>query len=479
METRTDELINLYSLPLQEWLNVKESCYIYSHMSDTITYQYQNPSSIQYRKEGLPADFLLSKYSEIEKKDSPCFFWGKLSDPYTTARCLITLSGVVQSSFSLSPFEMAKLKDPIVTAGNDRIRFEGFSHCAGVYARVDILPGGHDGEFLENGTTNVDFNQPMISSLSRIGRKEDVLLSVGKKEVALHSDGGKIIERKVPLPEKWIKGLASVQIFLSESEKAITLTRTQALQLFQSIPTGVIKTDYWLVMRGNKPMFSAVKSLNGICIGGLHRLRLVEPLVSLADRLVVFAHPAMQATIWQLYFGDIRFSLSISRDAWRGFSGEGAALESLVEDVPDHWIDAFDKYSYANQAFNPTMLAIEEDLELSKIDNITGRLSAMGMLGFDMDENQFFYRRLPFKLSRILSLNPRMKDAEKLLAEDKVRIISQTGERVEANVSGSGVTHTVILNGEIQRCTCTWFSRHQGERGPCKHILALKKKITL
>ena len=48
-----------------------------------------------------------------------------------------------------------------MTAGNQKIRFEGFSHCAGVYARVDVLEDGHDGEFLENGTTNVDFNQDM------------------------------------------------------------------------------------------------------------------------------------------------------------------------------------------------------------------------------------------------------------------------------------------------------------------------------
>ena len=41
----------------------------------------------------------------------------------------------------------------------------------------------------------------------------------------------------------------------------------------------------------------------------------------------------MQSTIWQLYFGPVRFSLSLSRECWRGFSGEGAALESLLEDV--------------------------------------------------------------------------------------------------------------------------------------------------
>ncbi len=444
-------------------------------MSDTITYQYAFPSSLV--KTGNQDELFLAKYSEVQKKEAPCFFWGHLEDPFTTARCLITLSNVVQSSFNLSPFELAKFKDPIVTAGNDKIRFEGFSHCAGVYARVDVLPGGYDGEFPENGTTNVDFNQPMISTLSRIAKNEKVLLSVGKKEIAIQQGKEKIVERKVPLPVKWIKGLTTVQLFLAEAEKVFSFNRMQALKLFQSIPTGKPKADYYLVMRGNKPVFSPVKSVNAICIGGLHRLKLIEPLLAYADELRIFPHPQMQSTTWQLYFGNLRFSLSLSRDAWRGFSGEGAALESLIEDVPDAWIDALDKYSYANQAFNPAMLAVEEGLDIRKIDNITGRLSAMGLLGYDLDENHFFYRRLPFKLKRILSLNPRMKDAEKLLQDDKVEIMLKTDNRVEARVAGSGVHHTVILDGENERCTCTWFSRHQGERGLCKHVLAVKKKL--
>ncbi|HRG92913.1 MAG TPA: hypothetical protein PLZ10_08180, partial [Chitinophagaceae bacterium] len=205
-------------------------------MSDIITYQYQNPSALLKSASG--DELFLSKYSEVQKKDAPCFFWGRLEDPFITARCLITLSNVVQSSFSLSPFEMAKLKDPIVTAGHEKIRFEGFSHCAGVYARVDVLPGGYDGEFPENGTTNVDFNQPMISALSRVARNEKVMLSVGKKEVALSKGTEKITERKVPLPVKWIKGLTSVQLFLAEAEQVFSFNRVQALQLFQSIPAG-------------------------------------------------------------------------------------------------------------------------------------------------------------------------------------------------------------------------------------------------
>jgi len=444
-------------------------------MSDTITYQYNKSSALN--KSNSLDELFLAKYSEVQKKNAPCFFWGRLTDPYTTARCLLTLSNVVQSSFNLSPFQLALLKDPIVTAGNEKIRFEGFSHCAGVYARVDILGEGHDGEFLENGTTNVDFNQPMLSALSSIRKNENVLLSIGQKEVGLHRESEKIIERKVPLPVKWIKGLTSVQMFLSESEKVHSFNRLQALQLFKTIPTGKPKTDYYLLIRGGKPMFSPVKSNDAIIIGGIHRLKLIEPLLAIADELRVFPHATMQATTWQVYIGAIRFTLSLSRDTWRGFSGEGAALESLIEDIPDQWVELVDNYSYANQEFNATLLAVNEGLDLQKIENITGRLSAIGLLGYDLDENNFFYRRLPFKLSRIMSLNPRLKDAEKLLLEGKVKIISRQDDKIEAQVEGSGVKHIVMLNGDKEQCTCTWFSKNQGERGICKHILAVKKLI--
>ncbi len=446
--------------------------YIY-RMSDLITYSYASPSSLLKGQQG--DQLFLSNYSEVQKKTNPCFFWGRLKDPHTTARCLIALSNVVQSSFSLSPFEMSKLKDPIVTAGNEKIRFEGFSHCAGVYARVDVLPDGHDGEFIDTGTTNVDFNQPMISSLSRINKSEHMLLSVGSKEVSINAGNRKVVERKVPLPVKWIKGLTSVQLFLADTEHRISLNRMQALQLFQTLPSGTVKTDYYLLVRGGRAQFTPVKSAEAVCVGGIHRLKLIAPLLPMADELKVFAHPDMQSTTWQLYFGALRFSLTISRDSWRGFSGEGAALEDLLEDIPQHWVELTDNYSYANHEFNPTLFALEEDIDIQKLSSITARLAAMGLLGFDLDDNRFFYRQLPYKLERILSLNPRLKDAEKLLEEGKVEIVENTSDKLEARVQGSGVKHVVIIEGEKSRCTCTWFAKHQGERGFCKHVQAVKK----
>ena len=442
--------------------------------SETLRYKYNSQSSITSTKG--KENLLLSKFNEVEKGNSPCFFWGKLNNPYELSRCLITLSNTVQSSFNLSPFQLALLKDPIVTAGNNQIRFEGFSHCAGVYARVDVLENGQDGEFIENGTTNVDFNTHLISELGKIKKNDDLVLSVGEKEVGFHKEGDSFIERKVPLPSKWIKGLTTVQHYFSESDYALSLNKIQALQLFKTIPNGKVKTDYFLIKRGNKYLFSPLKSNSAVCIGGIHRLKLLQPLIPLINEMKIYPQKDMQSVTFILCFNDLNFVFSISRDFWRGFSGEGAALESLIEDLPENLIKAFDNYSYTNQTFNPTLMSFEEHIDVSKIDKLATKLSAMGLLGYDLENNGFFYRRLPFKLDRIMSLNPRLKGAEKLLLEGKVEIILKKDNEIEAKVEGSGVQHYVIIKGDTQKCTCTWFSKNQGERGACKHILAVKKK---
>ena len=50
--------------------------------------------------------------------------------------------------------------------------------------------------------------------------------------------------------------------------------------------------------------------------------------------------------------------------------------------------------------------------------------------------------------------------------------------RTEARVRGTDVWHTVLVGGpEPARCTCQWFTSHQGQRGPCKHILAAQLRF--
>ncbi len=77
-------------------------------------------------------------------------------------------------------------------------------------------------------------------------------------------------------------------------------------------------------------------------------------------------------------------------------------------------------------------------------------------------------------MSRVEALQPRLKGARKLLEEGKVRLGDKSRDQIEAYVDGSGVEHRVRLGPSGARCTCPWYSKHQGERGPCKHVLAVQ-----
>ncbi len=444
----------------------------------TITYRHATPSSLF--KSTDESRLFLDDFSELRQPSR--FFFGDVLDPFMLSRCLLVLSNTVQSSFSMSPFEPSFLKDPIVTVGNSTLRFEGFSHCAGVYVRTDVRSGGFRGDIVASGTTNVDFNPAMVSALGGVTRSDDLNLSIGKDEVQVKTGDKDVTERKVPLPNKWIKGLTAVQHYLSGSHERHSLNKVQALQLFRSIPKGTVKNDYYLIKRGKRYQFSPVKSADAVVVGGLHRLQLLAPLLPLLDTLKIYSHIDNQSVTFQLYFDAIVLSFTLSRDAWRGFSGEGTLLEALLEDVPNDLIERVNNTCEANQSFSKFSLSLNSDASWDNVDNLTAKLSAMGLLGYEVEDRQYFYRQLPFKLSRILSLNPRLKGVEKLLADNKVRIISKTDNRVEAQVDGSGVTHTVILDDSPNakpdaRCTCTWFSQNQGERGACKHILAVKNMV--
>jgi hypothetical protein len=439
-------------------------------------YAYAQPSTLTHSATG---NFLeLAAYAE----DAPaggaaCFFRGGLGNAWLAARGLTTLAKVVASRFVP---QSAALRDPIVTAGAGLLRFEAFSSCNGVYARLDLGPEALDGEFLASGTTNVDFNEPMVNALARVARTEPVVLSVGQQEVVLERAAGTVTERKVTLPERWIKGLTAVQGYLASMEEKLSLSRVQAAQLLQGLPAGTARGELFLLLRGPRPSFVPVGSPGAVRVGGAHRLRLLDGLLPLCEGLRVYATPDGQASAFVLALGGgHEFMLALSAEVARGFSGEGNQLDTLLEELPAEWIAGANQLFRGNETFNPTLFALENDLDPDTVDRLCASLSAMGLLGFDLRSNQYFYRRLPFKTERILKLNPRLKNARALLAaDDDVQLVGVgPGGRSEVRVRGTDAWHTVLVGGEPPRCTCQWFTGHQGQRGPCKHILAAQLRF--
>ncbi|NQX39649.1 SWIM zinc finger [Pedobacter steynii] len=438
-----------------------------------LQYQYSGVST--YTKEKGINSLVLAHQTEIEAVNNiPCFFWGTLTDPYVTAKCWSTIAKVVRSSFGPTP---PSLRDPIVSAGTERIRFEGFSSCNGVYVRLDMKPESIDGEFIANGTTNVDFNDPMLNALNSIQKNEKVTLAVGQQDVQVITTKAKVTEKKVTLPMRWIKGLTSVQLYLADMDLKFELNKIQTIQLFQTLPKGSVKGDFFITKRAGKFMFSTLMTTDGVRIGGIHRLRLLDGVLAISEKIFIYESTDKQTCAVVCEFGKMQLLMAFSPDAYRGFSGEGKALEHMTENVPVEWVYGLNSLLKSNETFDPTLLSIEHDIDFGTMDQLTSSLSSIGLLGYDLMGRSHFYRQLPFKTERILSLNPRLKNAKKLVDNEEVQILRNEAGYVEANVKGTGVQHKVVMDHQGDRCTCEWFTAYQGKRGICKHILAVKMLI--
>ncbi len=435
---------------------------------------YRSKSQVQV-KDGAQ-QFVLSHHTEIEEiQDIPCFFWGSMVEPLVVAKCLGTIARVARSSFAPVP---AKLYDPIVSTGAEQIRFEGFSSCNGLYARLDLLGDAVMGEFIASGTTNVDFNEGMLNALNAVQKNEVMVLGVGDKEVRVSTSLGTIVEKKVKLPRRWIKGLTSVQVYLAEMAEVFELNKLQTMQLLQSVPKGKSSAPLYLSCRANRYQFSPIATPHSVQVGGVERLQVLQGLLPYVEKSKIYQAREGESCAVILYLPHMRFTLALSPANNRGFSGEGNVLENMLQDVPLEWIHGMNSLLKANEVFNPTLLSIQHAVDFKTMDTLTASLSTMGLLGFDLDSRQHFYRRLPFKMADVLSLNPRLKHAKKLLSDERVEFIKNTYDDVEANVAGTEHEYTVVISQGQARCTCEWFIKHQTKRGLCKHILAVKMAMS-
>ena len=458
----------------------------------------------QLLRPATPALFL-AQYSEKRPSDQLVQFQGGWAAPHDVARALTTLAQVVQARFGFSMAELAAARDPIITVGDARMRFEGFSQCAGVYARVDVLSAGLLGDISQAGTTNVDFNAPMLNALARLSMPSgmstgDALqVRLGPDAFAMQHGVAEVLERKVKLPERWLKGLTQVQGFLAGSQQRLSFKGAALLQLRQGMP----RADGPMLhvgVRAGRPHWSPNPLPGAVPVGGAHRLQLLAPLLAITRELSVWAHADGQSSTWLLDLGTVRFELTLSADAQRGFSGEGVALDVLMNAVPSDWLDAFDHFAYANQSLDWVAAQLDLALTPAQAQQLGTQLAALGLLGFDLAQQQWFYRQLPFKPERLTHLHPRLRGAQALLANGQVQLTERSDARVVATVAGTGVVHTVVIDGwraspaesahpahpdgrpaapktaETQaRCTCEWHLRHAGERGACKHILAVRQ----
>lgn len=397
----------------------------------------------------------------------PRFFEGFLTRPDEAAACLLAVANVARTAY----YERTdpRLLDPVVTADGEALRFESFSGCGGVHARWDALPGGLDGQTLDHGTTNVDINNPLRLALTRVRPGNPLHLGVGPQDLTVTTMDAALVERKVALPPRWVRGFAEASIIAAGMRPVASVSAAEARIFLRSLPRQG-SSVFWVVPAGRGLRVSTAYRPGAACLAAPGRLREMEPLLRYARALTLHAAPSNggpAASAWQLDLGAGRVVLTLSPELSRGFSGEGGVLVDLA--APDaHVVDrVLETISWAPGA-DPATIAFAIGEPESSVRQALTVLGTSGLVGFDVATGQYHHRALPFDPTRAAKDNPRLVKAREL-----VDAVARLGDDAWTIDRGDHAQQVRQAADGGWSCTCPWWSQYVGSRGPCSHVLAV------
>ncbi|MEU7424675.1 SWIM zinc finger family protein [Streptomyces sp. NPDC040750] len=439
---------------------------------------YRRPSALKSATGGSRLGLETSRgATPTGVEDHPRFFAGFLTSPQVAAAGLLAVADVAAARY-YQPQLRASL-DPVVTGNGDRLRFESFSGCGGVYARLDVLAPGLDGGAVGHGTTNVDVNNPLREALSRLGGADPLHLRVGPEELAVTTLDGPVVEKKVPLPDRWLRGFAEAQVIAAGFDLRAELPADEAVRFLRGLPGpgGARRAPggpRWVVPvgRGLRPTTRAVPG--AVCLPGPERLAALRRVLRHATALRVYGPAATgtaaAAAAWEVVLPGMRLTLTLSPDASRGFSGEGGVLETLAAEEAGADAELISVLLAWEPRIDVADLAAASGLTPERVRAALVRLGTSGQVGYDTAEAAYFHRELPYDAGRAERHNPRLLSARALVAAGAVTL-----DGALATVTArDGHLHRVREEAGVLTCSCLWWAKYRGGRGPCKHALAVR-----
>jgi hypothetical protein len=319
----------------------------------------------------------------------------------------------------------------------------------------------------------VDFNPPMREALAGIAGLDPLHMRVGH-DVTVTTLDAEVTEKKVPLPERWLKGFAEVQVAAATMQPACEIPVVEARRFIRSLHSAVASSTalLWAIPAGRGLRLTGRGGHGAVGLAGPARLRVLEPLLRFARSLRAYVAndtDGPSASLWELKLDNARLVVVLSPEVSRGFSGEGGVLRDLADPQS---VDDGDLVS-ALLAYEPRidipLLAKRSGLTEDRAHRALVRLGAAGRVGFDAAEGSFFHRELPFNSATLEAMHPRLRDARALVDRGAVRF-----EGAVAYVRSGEVDYVVRPIEGGHRCSCPWYAKYQAGRGPCKHVLAVE-----
>ena len=233
--------------------------------------------------------------------------------------------------------------DPIITVHPDRILFEAFSQDQSVYAALIVDPAlfETEGETV-TGTSNIDFTAWLWGALGemRTGRRTTFRIGPEGFEVRTHGAGGRF-ERKVEVPESWVRGFLQVQaamampgirldvqpIDLLSAVRYLRYTKARMSPRASGTSSSLARRPGSCSSPGSMSCLSsgAVHNYSGrkvTRVWGRRRLKLIEGLLPFAESVQVYLKGRALPSFYAVKLAGLTFVLGLSASRNPGSPGQ-------------------------------------------------------------------------------------------------------------------------------------------------------------
>lgn len=414
--------------------------------------------------------------------------------------------------------------DPVITVHKDQVSFEAFSLDESTYGCLSIPM--EEFELLEEpkfGTTNIDFSLKLAREMERFRTYTDVTLSINPEGFTVDSQVlPEHLEKKIDLPESWIKGFNQVSAAASLKGVDIELSPIDMYDICSVLRRN---KDYesprymkWILQPG-KPVkiilepFHKELTLKTIYTGqkareekiwGKRRWLVMERLIPLAQsfkvRLLGFGMP-------QFIVADLgSMKMTVGFSSWTSNDWvKGTAFNVLSNFIGEENYNEVYRLLKENRSL--TIEDIKEklnEMQESKVRSGIGALLKRGEAYYDPINDHLRFRQLcntPIP-KELYETSPIEKEVQKLIDEPMDNLVIRVTEENEYIISKSfnipnpryhsysargtedydrqyNLSETKIVidqDGQISNVDCKCKAFKRGSRNisqPCSHILAV------
>ncbi len=419
---------------------------------------------------------------------------------------------------------MSWILDPVITVHPDRIFFEAFSQDQSVYAMVIANPAmfALDGD-MTPGTTNIDFTAWLWGALNELRSSRETWLRVGSQGVEIKTKGaGGRFEKKVDLPDQWVRGFLQVSGAMAMPGTRITVSPADLLAAIRFLrytkarvsPRAVryeftpgedarLVLEPWehtVRLRGAEHAYTEPRIIR---TWGRRRLKLIEPLLPFATSVDIYLKGRGLPSFYAVKLPDLTFLLGLSGSTEQNW-GETGNFDLLgdARQVDLEILDGVQMELERRFHASPRELAEALGQTPTLVGRALERLCRRGRAMFDVESRDFRHRELfesGIDEEKLFPPDPRTEAAQEWLSQKAVSIQQcepQETRKIKRLKTPDGPTQREVIyrdwrvNGVVGpetteivvadsgriifgTCGCPFFQENLLGKGPCEHMIAL------